>query len=78
MRILVRDEARRLYRGVVDDWVAAAAACEFQTVHAAALKANEDTALTTSVVLACEESGCELALNPDYCVERPRSWHVRA
>ncbi len=79
MRIIVRDEARRLYRGAGDGWVAeAAAAWEFQTLHAAALKATEDATLTTSVVLAYEDPVCELALNPDYCIERPRSWHVRA
>ena len=70
-RILVRDDVKRLYLSEGERWVAeVAAAREFQTLDEAALKALGDRARTTSVVLAYENPGCELALNPDYCVEQ--------
>ncbi len=61
----------QLYWNAGGQWVAeAAAAWEFHTLHAAALKALENKARTTSVVLVYENPVCELALNPHYCVER--------
>ncbi len=69
MRDIVRDDANRRYWSARDRRVAeVAAAWEFHTLHEAALKALEDRALDTSVVLAYEDPVCELALNPDFCL----------
>ncbi len=61
-----------LYWNAGGQWVVeAAAAWEFRTLHEAALKALEDKARTTSVVVAYQDPVCELVLNPDCCLERP-------
>ena len=71
MRVIVRDEASHLYWSGSDHWVAeVAAAWEFQTLQEAAQRALKDRVRTTSVVLSYQDPVCELALNPDFCVER--------
>lgn len=70
MRVLVRDDVNRLYWSGGDRWVAeVAAASEFQTLQQAAQKALEQRARDLSVILAYDQPVCELALNPDFCVE---------
>lgn len=77
MRVLVRDDTNQLYWKTGDEWVAeVAGARDFQTLHDAALKALENKARTTSVVLAYENPVCELVLNPHYCVELTTRRHT--
>ncbi len=60
-----------LYWNAGGQWVVeAAAAWEFRTLHEAALKALEDKARTTSVVVIYQDPVCELVLNPHFCVAR--------
>ena len=69
MKVLVRDDEKRLYWGNHNEWVQDADAAQpFPSLQDAGKRARAELKKTTSVVLSYENPPCELALNPDFCV----------
>ena len=71
VKVLLRDEATRLYWKADGHWVAdPAGASAFDSLKAAGERARQGESLHPglSVVLAYENPRCELALNPAYCI----------
>jgi hypothetical protein len=68
MKIYLRDSLTELYYGGNQTWCAEVSeAMDFDSVHTAALAAQEEKLETVNVVLRYEEPVCELALPLGVC-----------
>jgi hypothetical protein len=72
MKVLLQNEETGLYYGGDNWWVAEKSeAMNLGTVDAGARKALECEGMSMSVVVSFEDSKCEMAINPVFCISGP-------
>ena len=73
MKILLRDAHTRMFEGIDGEWTSdLTKACVYPSIYAAgehAIRCCNDRRV--EVILHYEDPLCQLALNPQYCIQSP-------